>query len=95
MPCNLKLIMYINVQKEVTMITTAFTEFRKKTASYFDKVENGETVIITRHGRPVAELIPTTTDSQQLSWKKPALKMRIKGLNISRSILEDREKSIE
>lgn len=77
------------------MITTAFTEFRKKTASYFDKVENGESVIITRHGRPVAELIPATADSQQQSWKKPALKMRIKGVSISRSILEDREKSIK
>ena len=75
------------------MITTAFTEFRKKTASYFDKVENGESVIITRHGRPVAELIPATMETQQMSWKKPALKMRIKGVSISRSILEDREKS--
>lgn len=77
------------------MITTAFTEFRKKTASYFDKVENGESVIITRHGRPVAELIPTTIDSHQVSWKKPALKMRIKGVNICKAILEDREKSIK
>ena len=87
--------MYINVQNGVKMITTAFTEFRKKTASYFDKVENGESVIITRHGRPVAELIPTTTYSQQVSWKKPAIKMRIKGVSISKAILEDREKSIK
>jgi len=84
--------MYIG---RLNMITTAFTEFRKKTASYLDKVENGESVIITRHGRPVAELIPATADSQKVSWKKPALKMRIKGVNISKSILEDRENSVK
>lgn len=75
------------------MITTAFTEFRKKTTSYLDKVENGESILITRHGRPIAELIPASEDSQHCSWKRPALKMKIRGISISRSILEDREKN--
>lgn len=75
------------------MISTAFTEFRKKTASFLDKVENGETVVITRHGRPIAEVVPPSSHTISQSWKRPALRMKLKGISISRSILEDRGKS--
>jgi prevent-host-death family protein len=75
------------------MVSTAFTEFRKRTASFLDKVENGETVIITRHGRPIAEVIPATPASSLKSWKRPALRLSIKGLSLSRAIMEDRKAS--
>ena len=75
------------------MVSTAFTEFRKRTAAYLDKVENGETVIITRHGRPIAEVIPASPARSLTSWKRPALRLSIKGLSLSRAIMEDRKAS--
>jgi len=74
------------------MVSTAFTEFRKRTAAFLDKVENGETVIITRHGRPIAEVIPPAL-AEGASWKRPALRLRLKGINISRMLLTDRKRS--
>jgi prevent-host-death family protein len=85
--------MYINVQKEAQMISTAFTDFRKKTASFLDKVENGETVVITRHGRPIAEVVPPSSVVFQRSWKRPALRMKLKGVSISKEVLEERAKN--
>ena len=75
------------------MISIAFTEFRKKTASFLDRVENGETVIITRHGRPIAEIIPPSVGPYNQSWKRPALRMNLRGVSISRAVLEERRKS--
>ena len=75
------------------MISAAFTKFRRNTASYLDKVENGETVVITRHGRPIAEVVPSSFFPEGKSWKRPALRLKLKGLSISREILMDRKKS--
>lgn len=85
--------MYINVHKETPMIATAFTEFRKNTASFLDKVENGETIVITRHGRPIAEIVPPSGAVLNQSWKRPALRMKLKGISLSREVLKERKKS--
>lgn len=75
------------------MISTAFTEFRKNTASFLDKVENGETVIITRHGRPIAEVVPPSDSTFSRSWKRPAIRMKLKGISLSREVIDERAKS--
>jgi prevent-host-death family protein len=75
------------------MISTAFTEFRKKTASFLDKVENGETVVITRHGRPIAEIMPPSEAVFKRSWKRPAVRMKLKGISLSREVLAERAKN--
>ena len=86
--------MYINVQKEhQSMISAAFTEFRKNTASFLDKVENGETVVITRHGRPIAEIVPPSDSISSRSWKRPAARVKIKGISLSSAVLEERTRS--
>jgi len=72
------------------MVSTAFTEFRKHSAAFLDKVENGETVIITRHGRPVAEMIPPASTFGVKSWKRPALRLKIKGVSLSKAVLAER-----
>jgi prevent-host-death family protein len=82
--------MYIYVQMEVAMISTSFTEFRKKAASFMDIAENGETVIITRRGRPIAEINPPSQSLSNPSWKRPALRMKIKGIDLTQEILKDR-----
>lgn len=73
------------------MISTAFTESRKHSAAFLDKVENGETVVITRHGRPVAEMVPPANVLDVASWKRPALRLKLKGISLSRAVMADRK----
>ena len=40
------------------MKTIPVTDFRKNASSFIDEVEHGETLILIRRGRPVAEIIP-------------------------------------
>lgn len=48
------------------MITVGSFEAKTKLAELLDKVEAGETVTITRHGKPVAKLVPANgADEQQ------------------------------
>lgn len=75
------------------MISTAFTEFRKRTAAFLDRVENGESIIITRHGRPIAEVIPPSLASEGKSWKRPALRLKLKGISLSRELLSYRKRN--
>ena len=68
-----------------------FTEFRKQASDVMTDVEHGESFVILRHGRPIAELRPFVTNTNESpSWKKPALRMKIPGQSISELILEDR-----
>jgi prevent-host-death family protein len=43
------------------MSTVGSFEAKTKLAELLDKVEAGETVTITRHGKPVAQLVPVKT----------------------------------
>jgi prevent-host-death family protein len=40
-------------------------EAKTKLSSLLDRVEQGEEVTITRHGKPVARLIPAETDEEK------------------------------
>lgn len=44
------------------MSTVGSFEAKTKLAELLDKVEAGETVTITRHGKPVAQLVPVVKD---------------------------------
>ena len=44
------------------MIRVGSFEAKTKLSELLDKVEAGETVTITRHGKPVAQLIPAQPD---------------------------------
>ena len=74
------------------MQTVAFTTFRKNASDLFHKVEHGETLVVIRHGKPVAEIVPFTADAMKpKSWKTRCHRFHIKGADLSSSILEDRE----
>ncbi|MBZ5538041.1 MAG: type II toxin-antitoxin system Phd/YefM family antitoxin [Acidobacteriia bacterium] len=76
------------------MKTVTFTEFRKSASSLISDVESGEVVVILRHGRPVAEILPYDTgEAREPSWKMPGLKLAVKGAGLSRAILKEREAS--
>ncbi len=55
------------------MHTIPLSEFRANASAMIDLVEQGETVRILRHGKPVAELVPLKADvpTKVPSWKRP------------------------
>lgn len=67
------------------------TEFRKKVFSLLDDVENGERVLVTRHGRVVAELAPPAKASRP-AWKRAGPRMPIPGAALSAAILRERSR---
>ena len=76
------------------MKTISFTEFRKQASKFITEVENGESIVLIRRGRPVAEVIPIVRqDTNTPSWKRPGIRLRVSGKNLSSAILEDREAS--
>ena len=74
------------------MKTVSFTEFRKHASNLFSDVENGEMLVVMRHGKPIAEIKPVSKDLKNSSWKKPGLRLSVKGAQLSIAILEERER---
>lgn len=75
------------------MRTISFTEFRNNASILLSAVEKGEMVIIMRHGKPIAKIVPADINEEsEKPLKRPALRLVIKGRNLSSAILEEREK---
>lgn len=74
------------------MTTGTLTEFRSQASGMFNRVERGETLVVIRHGLPIAEASPlsNTVGDSAPSWKRPALRLSSKGAGLSSVILEDR-----
>jgi len=74
------------------MKTITFTDFRKQASDFITEVEHGETLILLRRGKPVAEVIPFSDKAERMpSWKKPGIRLQIQGGDLSSAILEERE----
>lgn len=71
------------------MKTVNFTEFRNHASDMLTEVEHGETLLVIRHGRPIAEISPAT--SQSPSWKRPALRLSTKGAGLASVIIDERD----
>ncbi|MBA4391360.1 MAG: type II toxin-antitoxin system prevent-host-death family antitoxin [Syntrophus sp. (in: bacteria)] len=77
------------------MKTITFTDFRKKASGFITEVEHGESIVILRHGRPIAEVVPFTDKLQQTpSWKQPGINLQIQGSDLSSAILKERESEL-
>jgi antitoxin (DNA-binding transcriptional repressor) of toxin-antitoxin stability system len=74
------------------MKTVSFTEFRKHASTLLSDVENGEMLVVMRHGKPIAEIKPLSEESKKPSWKKPGIRLSIKGAQLSSAIVEERER---
>ena len=61
------------------MKTLSLSEFRAHTSEMVDRVQQGETVRILRHGKPVADLVPVAVDApvRTPSWKRPIEPLRV------------------
>ena len=82
----------------VQMQTLPLSEFRANASAMLDLVEQGETVRILRHGKPVADLVPVRPDtpSQVPHWKQritPRKVVRADGKTIAQLIIEEREQA--
>jgi prevent-host-death family protein len=74
------------------MKTITFTDFRKKASGFITEVEHGESIVLLRRGRPIAEVIPFTDKPRRTpSWKQPGIKLQLHGSDLSFAILKERE----
>ena len=74
------------------MKTVTFTDFRKRASGLITEVENGETLILLRRGKPIAEVIPFSDEFERVpAWKQPGIRLQIQGSDLSSAILEERE----
>ena len=72
------------------MKNATFSEFRNHAREYFDQVEEGNTIQIFRHGKPIAILSPVNPSSKsRFKSFKPLL---VKGASLSKIILSDRRR---
>jgi prevent-host-death family protein len=77
------------------MKTITFTDFRKKASGFITEVEHGETLVLLRRGKPVAEIVPFSDRAHSLpAWKQPATRLRTRGSDLSSAILEERETAL-
>jgi prevent-host-death family protein len=74
------------------MKSVAFTDFRKKASDFVTEVEHGETLILLRRGKPVAEIVPFSDKAQKNpAWKLSGIRLRIQGSDLSSAIIEERD----
>lgn len=77
------------------MKTITCTDFRKNSSGFITEVEHGETIVLLRRGRPIAEVIPFTDQLQRApSWKRSGIHLQIRGSDLSSAILEERESEL-
>ena len=74
------------------MTTVTLTEFRSHASGMLSRVERGESLLVLRHGRPIAEVTPIAgQNKEQPSWKRPGLRLSAKGITLSATILAERD----
>jgi prevent-host-death family protein len=77
------------------MKTITFTNFRKKASGYITEVEHGETLVLLRRGKPIAEVIPFADRRPRTpAWKQPGIHLQIQGSDLSSAILGEREDAL-
>ena len=74
------------------MKTITFTEFRRHASSLLAEVEEGQTLIILRHSKPIAEVKPFDGELEDVpAWKQPGIKLDYPGAELSTAILAERD----
>ncbi|MDA8329558.1 MAG: type II toxin-antitoxin system prevent-host-death family antitoxin [Betaproteobacteria bacterium] len=72
------------------MKQATFTEVRNHAKQYFDIVASGESVRVSRNGKPIADIVPIVAELP--SWKqRRAQPIVLDGVSVSRMIIEERE----
>jgi prevent-host-death family protein len=72
------------------MKQATFTEVRNHAKQYFDIVASGESVRVSRNGKPIADIVPIVAELP--SWKRRrAQPIVLDGVLVSRMMIEERE----
>ena len=64
-------------------------EVKKRLCELVDLVEAGETIVILRHGQPVARLVPMPVRATPWRVELPDDRAIYKGVNIDEPVLEE------
>lgn len=67
---------------DIAVVTVNLTQAKVRLSELLDKVVNGEAVVITRHGRPVAKLLAVAAPRQP---RKPLAAFRVRRPRLRRS----------
>lgn len=74
------------------MTTIAVAEFNRDTATLLSRVEDGESLLIMRNGKPIARVLPAKKLQKGLpGWKRKAVRLKVNGFDLSKTIIESRE----
>ena len=74
----------------------SLTEAKARLSELLDIVERGEEVLILRHGKPVADLVPVRDEApvRQPSWKQPFEPVQLPpGVSLSQAVLDERDEA--
>lgn len=74
------------------MITLPLSEFRAKVSSSLDLVQQGQTVRILRHGKPVADLVPVRASAGENlpNWKQPFAPVQLPpGVSLAQAVHDE------
>jgi len=77
--------MEVNVMMEVNV-----KEARSKLSKLLDKVSRGEEVIVTRHGKKIACLVPTEKVGRLPSLREFRDSIKLSGKPMSQAVIESR-----
>ncbi len=72
------------------MKTVTVTDFRKNISNMLSFVEKGDSIVLIRHGSPVAEIVPCLPPNRFPAWKQPAVRLISRGVKLSSAIQEER-----
>ena len=73
------------------MITVTLTEFRSHASGMLSRVERGETFVVLRHGRPIAEVSPVSAIAGgEPCWRRPGPRLIAKGASLAAAIRAER-----
>jgi len=75
------------------MKSITFTEFRRTASGVLDLVEKGESFRLLRHGKAVARIVPADVRVAGPAWKRPRLRLVIRGGALSEAVLKERRSS--
>ena len=78
------------------MIKIGVKEARQHLTSFLDKVASGQEVVITRHNKPIAKLVPVSKRPGRRLGSRAKLRSIVsaKGRALSEIIIDDREERV-
>lgn len=73
------------------MKTVNIRELTHHFAAYLNAVKKGERIVVMERNSPVAELIPHNKNISQPGWKRPIVKIKVKGPSFSDTVSRMRQ----